>query len=60
MRFDFVIGNPPYQDDIRGDNETYAAPVYHYFMNAAFAIANRVELIVPARFLFNAGATPKE
>ena len=60
MKFDFVIGNPPYQDDTRGDNETYAAPVYPYFMNAAFVIADRVQLITPARFLFNAGGTPKQ
>ena len=60
MRFDFVIGNPPYQDNTRGDNERYGAPVYQFFMNAAFAIANHVELITPARFLFDAGGTPKQ
>lgn len=34
-------------------------PVYNEFMDAAFTIADKVELITPARFLFNAGATPK-
>lgn len=59
MKFDFVIGNPPYQDNTLGENEGYAPPIYHLFMDEAFKIANRVELITPARFLFNAGSTPK-
>ena len=59
MRFDFVIGNPPYQDDTIGDNGTYAPPVYNRFMDEAYKIGRKVELIHPARFLFNAGSTPK-
>ena len=59
MKFDFVIGNPPYQQDSNGANES-DTPLYHYFYNAAFDIASKVELITPARFLFNAGYTPKE
>lgn len=60
MKFDFVIGNPPYQDETIGDNVTFAPPVYHMFMDAAYEIGNKVELITPARFLFNAGKTPKQ
>ena len=31
--FDFAIGNPPYQDDIKDSgNKTYAAPVYNIFV----------------------------
>jgi len=59
MKFDFIIGNPPYQDNTLGDNDGYAPPIYHLFMDEAFKIADRVELITPARFLFNAGSTPK-
>ena len=59
MKFDYVIGNPPYQDETLGDNATYAPQVYHTFMDASFEVANKVELIHPARFLFNAGSTPK-
>ena len=34
-------------------------PQYHLFMDSAYSIADKVELITPARFLFNAGSTPK-
>ena len=56
--FDFCIGNPPYQDDTKnlGDRPN---PVYNEFMNQAYMVADVVELITPARFLFNAGQTPK-
>ena len=58
MKFDFVIGNPPYQEDRQGDSTT-ALPVYHTFMDSAHSVGKAVELITPARFLFNAGRTPK-
>lgn len=58
--FNYVIGNPPYQEEVSSDgNKTYAAPVYNSFMDAAYEVADKVELIHPARFLFNAGSTPK-
>lgn len=57
MKFDFVIGNPPYQEATAGSS-TSDKPVYDCFMDAAFKIADKVELITPGRFLFNAGATP--
>lgn len=44
MKFDFVIGNPPYQDNTIGENETYAPPVYHSFMDSAFEVADKVLL----------------
>lgn len=59
-KFYAVIGNPPYQEEFNDDgNRTYAKPVYNDFMDAAEDVADRVELITPARFLFNAGSTPK-
>lgn len=58
--FDYVIGNPPYQEEFTSDgNKTYAAPVYNDFMDALDDVSEKVELIHPARFLFNAGSTPK-
>ena len=56
--FDFVIGNPAYQDETESDT-TRMPPIYNYFMDQAYQIANKVEMITPARFLFNAGQTPK-
>ena len=59
MKFDVVIGNPPYQDQTHGDNDTFAPPIYHEFMELSYKLADLVTLITPARFLFNAGSTPK-
>lgn len=57
-KFDVVIGNPPYQAEAQGSG-TRETPVYHLFMDAAYAVGKKVVLITPARFLFNAGFTPK-
>lgn len=59
--FDYVIGNPPYNADFSnyGDNDTYATPVYNLFLDEAYKVGDKVEMIHPARFLFNAGSTPK-
>ena len=56
--FDYVIGNPPYQEETlnKGDRPN---PVYNDFMDAAYKVSNKTELITPARFLFDAGQTPK-
>lgn len=56
-QFDFCIGNPPYQE--QNDSNGRQPPVYNTFMDAAETIADTVELITPARFLFDAGQTPK-
>lgn len=65
FKFDVVIGNPPYQEeqkseDIESSKKNYAPPIYNLFMDEAYKIGNIVELIHPARFLFNAGSTPKK
>ena len=62
--FDVAIGNPPYQDEQNQLEETenlrnYAPPVYNLFLEEAYKVAEIVEMIHPARFLFNAGSTPK-
>lgn len=49
--FDFAIGNPPYQKESVGDNAN-DRPIYNFFYDAAFEVADAVELITPARFLF--------
>ena len=58
MRFDFVVGNPPYQQE-KEDNGRQP-PVYDRFMDATYNVSDKVLLITPARFLFNAGQTQKE
>lgn len=57
-KFDVVIGNPPYQEEAQGEG-TRDTPVYHLFMDAAYEVGKKAVLITPARFLFNAGFTPK-
>lgn len=57
-KFDVVIGNPPYQEEAQGGG-TRDTPIYHQFMEAAYELGTKVVLITPARFLFNAGFTPK-
>ena len=59
MKFNAVVGNPPYQLMASGDANG-SDPIYHLFIDAACQIGERVSFIHPARFLFNAGKTPKE
>lgn len=56
MKFDAVVGNPPYQEGIENTSDS---PVYHLFLETAFKISSIVSMVTPARFLFNAGKTPK-
>lgn len=56
-KFSYAVFNPPYQTE---KEDTSDNPVYNYFMDAANTIAGKVEVITPARFLFNAGKTSKK
>lgn len=57
MKFNAVVGNPPYQLTKEGTSDN---PIYHQFMDVSFNLSDVVTLITPARYLFNAGKTPKE
>ena len=57
MVFDAIVGNPPYQEST--GTTVNDRPVYHLFMDVAFSLSKKATLITPARFLFNAGATPQ-
>ena len=57
FKFDVVIGNPPYQEEVEGTSDKQIFP---YFMDQAYEIGEKVELITPAKFLSNAGKTPKK
>ena len=59
ITFDFLVGNPPYQIESAG-NKIMDKPIYHHYMSATYEIADKVMLVTPGRFLFAAGATPKE
>ncbi|MBQ8346521.1 MAG: Eco57I restriction-modification methylase domain-containing protein [Alphaproteobacteria bacterium] len=59
MKFDFCVGNPPYQDFVKeSQNKEFAPPVYNFFLDSAYSVAKVVEMIHPARFLYNSGSTP--
>ena len=57
MKFDVIIGNPPYQIDTK---DTSDKSMYYLFVDVAYELSSKVCLITPARFLFNAGKTPKQ
>jgi superfamily II DNA or RNA helicase len=54
MKFDAVVGNPPYQDSKDGGKDL---PIYQYFYETSESLSDVYCLISPARFLFDAGAT---
>lgn len=55
--FDYVIGNPPYQETKENTCDTQ---IYNHFMDSAYEVGEHVELITPARFLFRAGNSSKK
>lgn len=61
MKFDIVIGNPPYQENDNGKRDDGAAnasasPIYNHFFYLAREVAlKKVNLIFPARWLNGAG-----
>lgn len=55
MKFDVVVGNPPYQEETKDTSDT---PIYPLFYDLAERVATKYCLISPARFLFKVGKTP--
>ena len=67
MKFDFVIGNPPYQEDIAKDTpksngQTRKRSIFHYFQMGADTVAsNSVVLIYPGgRWIHRSGKGMEE
>lgn len=51
MKFDVVVGNPPYQESNGGGNGASAVSIYNHFINLGEKLADQSVLIVPARWM---------
>ncbi|HIV54268.1 MAG TPA: Eco57I restriction-modification methylase domain-containing protein [Candidatus Anaerobiospirillum stercoravium] len=53
MKFDAIVGNPPYQTSSNDDRSTSRdMPVYHYLVNACKELdARYISLIIPSRWM---------
>lgn len=56
MKFDAVVGNPPYQEN--NSDRKRDDSIYHLFIDESLKLADKFSIICPARFLFNVGSTP--
>lgn len=57
MRYQCVVGNPPYANDFGGGNATFRAQTYTKHYISAMAFSDRfISMIMPARWLQNQGS----
>lgn len=57
VKFEAVIGNPPYQENMISTSDDQ---IFYKFMDISYDIADKCCFITPGKFLFGAGKTPKE
>lgn len=58
MRFDVIIGNPPYQKPNPNPTSNHAPPIYHHFVDAALQLRPRyMTMVTPSRWMSGATAT---
>lgn len=51
MKFDVIVGNPPYQVGDKKNEEDRAAPIYQHFIQQAIALEPKyIAMIVPSRW----------
>ena len=60
MKFDVIIGNPPYQENDNGVRENgmvnaSASPIYQYFVDEAKKISKIQCFVIPSRWMSGAG-----
>ena len=64
MKFDVIIGNPPYQlgGGEESGNSFYATAIYHLFIDMAFELnPSYISMIIPSRWMSRtAGGVPQE